>query len=1136
MKFFLHPLGVQNTLCLKKLFLIMKLATVLIFIVNFQLLANSVYSQSKVTLNLPSADFKQVISEIEKKTSYRFVFSERKIPVKIYTDLNVVNKEVPSLINQLLDGTSFTYQLLPNNLIAIVPANTADKDVAAIANVTISGVVTSQSGEPIEGVSVGVVGDAKGTQTAANGSFQLSVPANSTLKFSFVGYIAKEIKVGSADAKLEVQLLTDKNELNQVVVVGYGTRRKADVTGAITSISEQAIKDVPASNLASALQGQGAGIDIRRSGNDSKPGGTPKILIRGARSLSATNDPLIVIDGIPFNGSINDINQDDVASVDILKDASSTAIYGSRGANGVILVSTKRGKTGKPVVTYSSYFGQTTVARTFNLFNAEEFTTFKKWANINANPGKYTGLNDPLFYTNGVFDPAEVEGVKSNRNTDWQSYIYKTGIMTDHQLAVTGGTESTKYALSTGYFNQTGIYSGQGFKRYSVKISVDQLLGERFKIGLNSLNTFSIRKGESASNMFYALRASPLAAPYDNDGRLLNNYIPGSTNQVWNPLADILPGAAVENRERFGTFTTLYFDAEIAKGLKYRFNAGAEIRSETYGNFYSSKTNYRRGAANAASNRSSFDVNYTLENILTYDKTFGDHKLNFTGLYSLQDSKIRRNQFDYTNLPLDELAYYNPAYGSNFTSPNASVPQWDILSYMGRINYGFKDRYLLTLTMRSDGSSRLALGNKNHLFPSAAAAWNITNESFMKNLPVLNSLKLRASYGMVGNTAVPPYQTLGSLSSVTYNYGTTVTTGGYLTNAGNTALSWENTSTANIGLDFGLLNNRISGSLEVYKQFTRDLLLPQALPITSGIVNPTIKNVGESENQGLELHVGTINVQGNDKNDFTWTSDFNFFLNRGKITKLANGATRDIANRWFVGQPADSYYDYKRVGVWQNTPADTAAAKALGLNLTGVTSVIGTIRVADISGPNGVPDGKIDDTYDRVLIGSSQPKWEGGMTHRFGYKGFDFTVVVFARIGGTINSVIEGGNGISTYAGTYNNLKVNYWTPTNHENRFPKPNTNPTGVNSLPNYLSTLGYFDGTFVKIRTLSLGYNLPTSIVQKLGARSLRIYATASDPFTLFSPYMRAGGLDPESAGNIELDTPPLRSMLFGLNISF
>src|SRR5215218_5105394 len=624
-------------------------------------------------------------------------------------------------------------------------------------NVTVKGTIVSQSGEPLQGVSVVVKGYSTGTSTKTDGSFEISAPVSSTLAFTYVGYIPKEVKVNSDQSNLALQLLTDKNELSQVVVVGYGTRRKSDVTGAITSISEQSIKDVPASNLASAIQGQGAGIDIQRSGANSKPGATPNILIRCTRSLTASSSPLIVVDGIPFNGNINDLNQDDVSSVEILKDASSTAIYGSRGANGVILITTKRGRSGKPIFTYNGYVGQTRLIREFPVMNAEEFTLLKKWANINGNPGKYTGLDDPQFLTNGVFDPAEVEGLQTGRNTDWQSYIYKTGIMTDHQLGISGGTDITQYAVSGGYFNQTGIYQGQGFERYTVKASVDQQFGKRFKIGLNTLNTYSNRTGESANPMAQALRASPLVSPFDKDGNVLNDFVPGSASQVWNPLADLLPGAVAEERKRFGTFTTLYVDVNLFKGLKYKFNSGVEIRNDTYNNYYSGKTSFRvnQGGA-AASNRNSNNTNYTVENLLTYDNTFAErHKLNVTGLYSIQESKTTGNQFDY-NINSDYLAFYNPVYGSNL-KPVGTYSKWDILSYMGRINYGFDDRYLLTLTMRSDGSSRLAPGNKWHTFPSAAVAWNISRESFF-NVSKINNLRFRASYGTVGNTAINPYQ------------------------------------------------------------------------------------------------------------------------------------------------------------------------------------------------------------------------------------------------------------------------------------------------------------------------------------------------------------------------------------------
>ena len=1004
---------------------------------------------------------------------------------------------------------------------------------APVNEKTIRGIVKNDNGEPLSGVSVVVKGTNKGTNTKEDGSFQINAPVNSTLMISIVGYVGTQIKVTNADQSvLDVLLHSDKLEMDKVIVVGYGTRRKSDVTGSIVSISEQSIKDVPSSNLASALQGQGAGIDIQRSGANSKPGATPNILIRGSRSVGASNSPLIVVDGIPFNGSINDLNQDDVASVEILKDGSSTAIYGSRGANGVILISTKRGKTAKPVFSYSGYVGSSRLTKQFPVMNAQEFTDLKKWANIIGNPGKYTGLDDPLFMTNGVFDPAEVEGIKTGRNTDWQSLIYKTGIITDHQLGVTGGTEQTQYAISGGYFNQTGIYNGQSFERYTVKASIDQKLGKMFKVGLNSLNTYSLRKGESANPMAQALRASPLASPYDSAGNILNTYVPGSASQVWNPLADLIPGAAVENRKRLGTFTTLYLDVNLFKGFKYRLNAGAEIRSDVYGNFYSDKSTFRVNlGGSSSSNRTSLTNNYTLENLIIYDAAFKRHKINFTGLYSLQEVSSQSNQFDNTNILADYLAYYYPQYGANLKG-TGTPSKADILSYMGRINYSYDDKYLLTLTMRDDGSSRLADGNKWHSFPSAAFAWNITNENFMQGISVINNLKFRASYGSVGQQSINAYQTLGALSGLTYNYGSSTSTGAYLSAVRNGSLTWEYTKTANIGIDFGILNNRISGSIEVYKAFTNSLLLPQVLPPTSGIPTAIVTNVGKTENKGIEIHINTTNIQAQTRNDFNWTSDFNFFINKGKITQLANGVTKDVANGWFVGQPLDVYYDYKRVGIWQNTPEDTAAAKALGLTVTGNNSVIGTIRVADLSGPDGKPDSKIDATNDRIIVGTSQPKWEGGTTQRFGFKGFDLTVVAFARWGYTLNSSLYGGNFVNTYQGTYNNLKTNYWTPLNHEQWNPKANSNA----SNPANRTVLSYFDGSFVKIRSISLGYNLPENLVQRIKAKNFRVYATASDPFILFSPYRRAGGIDPEGAGTVGIDTPPTWQLIFGVNMSF
>ncbi|HKO79908.1 MAG TPA: SusC/RagA family TonB-linked outer membrane protein, partial [Chitinophagaceae bacterium] len=880
--------------------------------------------------------------------------------------------------------------------------------------IVVKGTVANQGGEPLQGVTVQSKANGKATTTHQDGSFQLEVPPNSVLTVSHVGFIAKDIKVGTTDqSNLVLELIANKNEMEQVIVVGYGTRRKSDVTGAIVSVSEQAIKDIPAANLAQALQGQGAGIDIQKNGGNSKPGATPSILIRGSRSISATNEPLIVVDGIPFNGNFNDLNQDDVSSVEVLKDASATAIYGSRGANGVILVSTKRGKSGKPIVSYNAYAGFTKILDQYPVMNTDEFTQFKKWALYNGrftgNNRTYSGVDDPKIMTDaGNFSAEELDAIQKGSSTDWQSLIYKTGIITNHQLGLTGGTDITQYALSAGYFKETGIYYGQAFERFSLKASVDQQLGKRFKIGVSTLNTYSVTDGEGANPMGQALRASPLASPYKADGTLLNDFVPGSASQVWNPLANFkVADAVVQKRKRFGTFTTFFADVSLAKGLKYRFNTGVEIRTDIYGEFFASKTTNNLGGLSTASNRTTLRTNYTLENILTYDRTFAEkHKVGFTGLFSIQEQGGEGTDWRFNSIGSDDLQYFNPIYAANYAPGEPFYEKWDILSYMGRLNYAFNDRYLLTLTMRMDGSSRLAPGNKYNTFPSAAFAWNIIREPFMERSNAISNLKLRLSYGRVGNTAIDPYQTLGALSPLVYNYGSATTTGAYLSNVEVRDLTWEYTSTVNAGIDFGFLKNRISGSIEVYNQFTESLLLPQSLPSTSGVPNPVVRNVGKTENKGIELQLSTVNFQGRGRNDFSWTTDLNFFINRGKITQLAGGTLRDVANSRFVGEPIGVFYDWKMDGIWQATAEDTAAAKALGQTVTGVGSVIGNIRRADLSGPDGKPDSKLNDTYDRMIIGSTQPDWEGGMTNRFSFRGFDLTVVAFARWGHTIRSTL----------------------------------------------------------------------------------------------------------------------------------
>lgn len=1098
--------------------------------------ANSQISATPVKISFARESLQNSISKLETQTNIKFSYNPEDLRGYTTIPRKFQNEPLGKILNYLFLKTRLAFTEINTGIViydkttslktSLLSDKTDEKKINnELADITVKGNVSDQNGS-LPGVSVGIEGSREGVVTDGTGNYTIKVAPDATLIFSSVGYKTQRVPV-NGQTVINVTMVSDTRSLNDVIVVGYGTQKKSDVTGSIVSVNERTLRDIPAANLGQALQGQAAGVDIQKSGGNSHPGASPSILIRGTRSKNASNAPLIVVDGIPFNGSLNDINPDDIISLEVLKDASSTAIYGSRGANGVLLVSTRRGKKGAPTVTYGGYAGFNKPLGNYNIMDASQFADLKKWGLINGNPGKYTGLNDPAFLTDGSFAPQEVASIKSGRNTDWQKLIYKTGFVTDHQLGVSGGSELTQYAISAGYYNETGIYFGQSFVRYSIKLSVDQQLGKFIRVGLSSLNTLSYTNGENANPLGQALRASPLSTPYDDATGRLVGFTAGSANQVWNPLANFVPGAVVETRKRFGTFTTAYLEASLAPGLKYRFNGGAEIRPDIYGNYYGSATTNNLGGASTATNQSTYSYNYTLENILTYDKVIAlKHHINFTGLYSLQESQSQFNSFSYNNILSDGIQYFNPQYGANLIG-SGTYSKWDIISYMARVNYGFANKYLLTLTMRSDGSSRLAPGNKYHVFPSAAAAWNVTQERFLSDSHVISNLKLRLSYGTVGNTAIDPYQTLGALSSVNYNFGSTNVTGAYPTNVPNPKLTWEYTSTLNAGVDFGLFNGRISGAIDAYHEYTRSLLLPLSLPPTSGIPNSILTNVGQTENKGIEVSISTINVPGSGRNSFSWSTNLNVTFNRGKVTKLSNNVTQDITNNLFVGRPLGAIFDYKKLGIWQNTAADTALAKSLGLTTTGTGSVIGTIKVQDVNN-----DGKIN-ASDRVILGSDQPRFTGGITNRVSFKGFDLTVVAVYRVGGLITSkLFQSGSFINTFQGNYNNLDEDYWTPTNHQNYYPKPNSASTNTP----YSSLLSYFDGSYLKLRSLTLGYYVPESFAKRIKARSLRIYATAQNPFILFSPYRNTfHGLDPETAGGLNVDTPPTKSVTFGINMT-
>ncbi|MEO6980690.1 MAG: TonB-dependent receptor, partial [Mucilaginibacter sp.] len=983
---------------------------------------------------------------------------------------------------------------------------------------------------PVSGASIVVKGLSTGANSDNKGAFEINANPKSTLIISSVGYVDKEVSV-KGNSFLNVTLTQSKNELSEVVVVGYGTQRKEAVTGSVASINGEKLREIPAPNISQSLQGRLAGIQISQT--STKPGATMQIRIRGSRSLTADNNPLVVLDGIPFPGSLADLNPDDIKSLDVLKDASATAIYGSRGANGVILVTTNKGQRGgKSRISYNGYYGAQTLFARYPMMDGQEFVALRKAAGI---------------LSNGTDE-------SDNVNTDWQDLLYKTGNVNSQDVSLSGGSETGSYNVGLGYYQNQSLIPTQQYKRYSFRITVDQNVGKFFRFGFTTNNNYNISQGNQLGT-FGTLAASPIANPYNADGTLKrtinlglgDNYV--LTKSRIDSLND--NGLWLNETRGFATYNAVYGEVKIpwVDGLKYRVNLGLDFIQGNNGNFTAEGVNnVNPTTPSTAGISNSQTYHWTVENLLTYDHTFAQkHNLNITALYSSEQQKYNSSSMSAKNIPSDDFQFYNigQANATDITVDpnNQSYNLWGLMSYMGRIMYSYDNRYMVSATLRSDASSRLSSGHQWHTYPAVSAGWNIANESFMKNITWLNSLKLRAGYGQTSNQAIAPYATLGVLSTRPYNFGEdNYATGYYVTQLPNTNLGWEYSETWNYGVDFSLFRNRLSGTFEYYNTNTKDILLGVSLPPTSGVSSYTA-NVGQTQNKGFELTLnGTILDGGRD--GFTWDAGFNLYANRNKLVALASGATRDEGNGWFVGHNINSIYDYQKIGLWQEKDPNLQALEPGG--------AVGMIKVKYTGGYNadGTPIRAIGPD-DRQIM-DVDPKFLGGFNTRLAYKGFDLTIVSFFQHGGILVSSLYGSGGyLDNLTSRNNNVEVNYWTPTNTGAKYPNPAGPLSGDN--PKYGSTLGYFDASYLKVRTISFGYDFNRSLIKNSDIK-LHAYFTVQNPFVLFSPYNKESGMDPEtnSYGNenaavamsysmrriltIGTNTPSTRNYIVGLNLSF
>ncbi|WP_080056766.1 SusC/RagA family TonB-linked outer membrane protein [Spirosoma aerolatum] len=999
-------------------------------------------------------------------------------------------------------------------------------------DVRVSGRVTSETGEALPGVSVVVKGSPRGTTTDAQGRYSLTVPNDRgnaiILVFSFVGYISQERDVRN-QSTIDVQLVPDTKSLNEVVVVGYGQVKKSDLTGAVSTVPVDEIRKVAVTSLDQAIQGRAAGVQITQ--NSGAPGSSTSIRIRGGNSIQGDNEPLYVIDGIPFkndgagSGSsfnvLSTLNPSDIESISVLKDASSTAIYGSRGANGVVIITTKRGKAGKSTVNLDVYYGIQNVRRKYPVLNAREYAQFVNDANTNE--------GRPAIYTQAQVD-AFGEG------TDWQDQIFRQAPMANYQLSMSGGDERTQYALSGGYFKQNGIVVNSDFERYSFRVNLDRKLTEKIKVG-NSLTLSRTLTNQSRTDgdlgsaglvTMAALQFPPILPIRGADG----NYLitdPALAFTADNPVA--LANDSKNRNTANRVFGSVFGDYQIISGLNLRVSLGIDGVLQKQDSYLPRSVSSGLAQGGAASLFNSQSMTWLNENLLTYTRTFNTiHNITALLGYTQQANRTESNTASARNFVNDNLGSSNLGSGSVPLTPSSGVGTWGLQSYLARINYSYKDKYLLTASFRADGSSRFGANKQYGYFPSAALAWRVSEEAFLKGVSAISDLKVRATYGLTGNQdGIGNYPAYSLLGTQNYVFGNAVSTGLGPGQIANPDLSWETTTQADMGLDLGLLNNRITMTADFYVKRTKDLLLNVTIPSTSGF-SSAIKNLGKVENKGIELGLSSYNLDG----PFKWRTDLNFSLNRNKVLDIGGvpqifaGQVANIGQNLNsgiirVGEPLGTFYGYVTNGLYQTTDelaalSDPQARKP------------GDRKYLDLNG-----DKKIDDN-DRTIIGRAQPKFIGGISNTFSYKGVELTAFFQGVYG---NNILNANRYELEYLNATTNQDrdmLNRWTPTNTNTDIPRASTTRPA-----NRVSTRQIEDGSYLRLKNIQLAYNLPNTVLKSLKIQSLRVYVTAQNYLTWtnysgYDPEVNRFGQDSRSQGFDYASYPAAKTILFGLNVGF
>jgi TonB-linked SusC/RagA family outer membrane protein len=1039
---------------------------------------------------------------------------------------------IQTLLTPLIMDSSFAHEHGP----ALTPKSTTKP--SSFANV-VKGKVTDEKGEALPGVSILVKGTQTGTLTDVNGQYDLTLPnnqANAILVFSFVGYTAQEVAVSASQSTVDVILSADVKSLDELVVIGYGTAKKSDLTGSVSRISSETFKNQPMTQVSDMLTGTVAGFYANQS---TKAAGGSSMELRGPNSLTAGTSPMIVLDGVVYNGSMSDINPNDIENIDILKDASSAAVFGARAANGVILITTKRGKGGKPTINLTTNFGGTSITRNdYGARSPQEYLDFRtdyfRTVPTDFPPYHYLSPNNlpegitleqwrntvpaantdnELEWLNRLnFYPGEVEAYLSGKTTDWNKEVFRTGIRSETDLSISGSSDRSRYFWSIGYVNNEGIIQGDQFSTLRSRLNLDFDVAKWLNVGTNIQYSF---RDESAveANLGQTHIVTPYGSVRDSNGKL--NWFPGDSENAQNPLINTL--GQDRDKKTNSLFASLFAEIKFPFGFTHKISFQPRIQSMRDYNYWSPETiQGGRSFKNGYATRQDYhQVEWMVDNLLKWNKQFGKHSFDATFLHTVEKNQSWNSQMtNNTFSPNSALGYSGIQFGIN---PTLLADDIQITGdgLMARMNYTFDNRYLLTLSARRDGFSAFGNAHPRASFPAAAFAWRVSEESFFQS-NLINQLKFRVSWGKNGNRDIGPYSSLARLNSNQYSDGTNVLIG--VTNAtlANRELMWEETESINIGTDITLLDNRIDLTLDYYDMTTNKLLVNRTLPSLTGF-NSVTTNIGRLGNKGVELSINTTNVR---QENLTWKTSFNFSLNRNKIKELFGktgsyvlegktyeGEIPDFGNKWFIGKPIDAIWDYKVLGMWQEEETE----EALKYNLRP-----GNIKALDINGDN-----KYEALQDKTFIGFSQPRFRMGLRNEVSFlKNFTASLFIRADLGhhGSFGQALEDW---STYGRRGIARGIGYWTPENRSNEWPvlSKNTSPFGG-------GVMLYKPLSFVRIQDLNLSYNVPTEVSHRLRLQSIRVFGAVRNLYS----FDKWPGYDPES-----LHSPMPRTFTAGLNIS-